>query len=268
VTESHNNQICVNGIKLYYEIIGKGTPILFIHGLGSSTRDWEYQIEYFSKNYKIIIFDLRGHGKSDKSVEPYSINLFAKDTAELINMLDIAPVYLVGISLGGMIALQLAINNPKLIRILVVINCGSEMVVRTIKDRLTVLQRFLIVRLLGMRKMGELLGSRLFPEAHQQKLRQKFVDRWSENDPQTYRKAMRAIIGWSVTDQLHWIKCPTLVITAENDYTPLEDKLAVVNKIKDAKLEIIKNSRHGSPADQPENFNKVLNNFLETQKES
>ena len=79
---------------------------------------------------------------------------------------------------------------------------------------------------------------------------------------------MRAIIGWSVTDQLHWIKCPTLVITAENDYTPLEDKLAVVNKIKDEKLEIIKNSRHGSPADQPENFNKVLNNFLETQKES
>ncbi len=262
MTESPNKQICVNGINLYYEIIGKGSPILFIHGLGSSTRDWEYQIEYFSKNYKVIVFDLRGHGRSDKSAGPYSINLFAKDTAELINMLDIAPVHLVGISLGGMIALQLAINNPKLIKSLVVVNCSSEMVVRTMKDRLTVLQRFLIVRILGMRKMGELLGSRLFPDAHQQELRQKFVDRWSENDPQAYRKSMRAIIGWSVTDQLHRIECPALVITADDDYTPLEDKKTLVNKIMDAKLEIINNSRHGTPADQPEKFNKVLSNFL------
>ena len=77
-------------IDLYYEIIGQGDPIIFIHGLGSSTRDWEEQIEYFSKRYQVVVFDVRGHGKSDKPAGPYSIPLFARDTAELIKSLDIA----------------------------------------------------------------------------------------------------------------------------------------------------------------------------------
>ena len=55
-----------NGINLYYEIHGEGQPLLFIHGLGSSTRDWEFQVQEFSKAYKVITFDLRGHGQSDK----------------------------------------------------------------------------------------------------------------------------------------------------------------------------------------------------------
>jgi pimeloyl-ACP methyl ester carboxylesterase len=250
-------------IDLYYEIIGQGDPIVFIHGLGSSTRDWEYQIEYFSKRYQIVIFDIRGHGKSDKPAGPYSIHLFARDTAELIKALDIVPSHVVGISLGGMIALQLAANEPELVRSLVVVNSGSEMVVRTMKERLAVLQRFIIVRLLGMRKMGEVLGDRLFPKQEQRELRRTFADRWAENDPRAYREALRAIIGWSLTEQLHRIECPTLVVAAEDDYTPMEAKMPLVNGIKQAELVVIENSRHGTPVDQPEEFNKVLSTFLE-----
>ena len=249
-------------IDLYYEIIGQGDPIVFIHGLGSSTRDWEEQIEYFSKRYQVVVFDVRGHGKSDKPVGPYSIPLFAGDTAELIKALDMAPVHVVGISLGGMIGLQLATNEPELVRRLVVVNSGSEMIVRTLKERLAVLQRFLIVRLLGMRKMGEILSSRLFPEPDQHELRRTFVDRWAENNPRAYREAMKAIIGWSVTEQLYRIECPTLVIAAEYDYTPMEDKSSLVSKINRAELVVIKNSRHGTPVDKPEEFNKVLSSFL------
>lgn len=249
-------------IDLYYEIIGEGDPILFIHGLGSSTRDWEAQIEYFSKRYQVVLFDIRGHGKSDKPAGPYSIPLFARDTAELIKSLDIAPVHVVGISLGGMIALQLAVNEPELVRRLVLVNSGSEMIVRTVKERLAVLQRFLIVRLLGMRKMGEVLSSRLFPKPEQHELRSAFVDRWAENDPRAYREAMKAIVGWSVTEYLQRIACPTLVIAAEYDYTPIEDKSALVSRINRSELVVIKDSRHGTPADQPAEFNKVLRSFL------
>jgi len=249
-------------IELYYEIIGKGEPIVFIHGLGSSGRDWEYQIDYFSNHYQVVVFDVRGHGQSDKPSSPYSIPQFARDTAQMIKELDIAPTHVVGISLGGMIALQLAVDEGELVRSLVVVNSGSEMVVRNIKERFAVLQRFLIVRLLGMRKMGEVLGGRLFPKSEQSELRQMFADRWAENDPRAYREAMRAIVGWSVTEQLHKIECPTLVIAAEHDYTPIEDKAPLVNEIKNVELVIIENSRHATPVDQPVEFNKVLSAFL------
>ena len=75
--------IQINGIAEHYEIFGQGQPILFIHGLGSSSRDWEYQIDYFSKMYRVITIDVRGHGQSDKPPGPYSVPLFAADTAKL-----------------------------------------------------------------------------------------------------------------------------------------------------------------------------------------
>lgn len=255
----------VRDTDLYYEIIGQGDPIVFIHGLGSSTRDWEYQIDFFSKHYQVVVFDVRGHGKSGKPPGPYSIPLFAQDTAELIRSLDIAPTHVVGISMGGMIAFQLALDEPELVRSLVVVNSGPEMVVRTMKERVQVFQRFLIVRLLGMRKMGEVLSERLFPKPEQGELRQVFVERWAENDPRAYREAMKAIIGWSVSERLGDIAHPLLVIAADEDYTPVEEKASYVDRMKRAELVVIEDSRHATPAERPEAFNEALRTFLAMQ---
>ncbi len=252
----------VRDINLYYEVNGQGHPILFIHGLGSSTRDWELQVPFFSKHYQVVTFDTRGHGKSDKPPGPYTISLFAADTVELIKGLGLTPPHVVGISLGGIIALQLAVSAPDLVRSLTIVNAGPEFIVRTIKERLLVLQRQLIVRLLGMRKMGEFLSKRLFPKPGQEKLRQLFIERWAENDPQAYRDAMRAIVGWSVTDQLNTIQCPTLVIAADQDYTPVTVKEAYVARIPQAELKVISDSRHATPVEQPEKFNETLMAFL------
>jgi len=253
----------VSDIDLNYEITGQGDPILFIHGLGSSARDWEYQVEYFSSRYQVVVFDLRGHGRSDKPSGPYSMPLFAKDTSQLMETLDIAPAHVVGLSLGGMVALQLAVDRPELIRKLVVVNSGSEMIVRTLKDRMKVWQRFLIVRLLGMRRMGEVLGKRLFPKVEQKQLRDRFVDSWAENDPRAYQEATKAIIGWSVTEQLDRITCPTLVIAAEYDYTPVEVKRALARGINQAELVVIEDSHHGTPVEHPQRFNQVLSDFFD-----
>lgn len=251
-----------NGIDLYYERTGEGQPILFIHGLGSSSRDWEMQIPFFSKQYQVVSFDLRGHGQSQKPPGPYSMSLFAKDTAELIKSLGIAPVHIVGISLGGMIAFQLAVDNPELIRCLVIVNAGPEVVVRTMKDRWNVFMRFATVRLLGMRTMGEVLSKRLFPKDEQADIRKLFVERWAENDPPAYSDTMRAIVGWSVTGQIHTIKLPTLVIAADEDYTHVSAKEAFVSRMPQAKLVVISDSRHATPVDSPVKFNEVVDSFL------
>jgi len=255
----------VRDIDLYYETTGRGQPILFIHGLGSSGRDWELQVTFFSQRYRVVTFDVRGHGQSDKPPGPYSIPLFAHDTAELIESLGIGPAHVIGISMGGMIAFQLAASAPDLVRSLVIVNSAPELVLRTWKERLSGLQRLLVVRLLGMRKMAEVLSKRLFPKPEHKELRRIFVERWAENDKRAYFDAMKALVGWSVTDRLDDIRCPTLVIAADEDYIPVSLKEAYVAKMAQAELVVIADSRHATPVEQPEQFNQALMAFLSRQ---
>mgnify|MGYP000739879008 CR=1 FL=1 len=103
----------INDIDLYYETHGQGQPLVFIHGLGSSSADWERQTPDFSSKYKVVKSDLGVHGKSQKPPGPYSMSLFESDTAELIKSLELGPAHIVGISLGGMVAFQMAVDYPE-----------------------------------------------------------------------------------------------------------------------------------------------------------
>ena len=107
--------IRIGDLKLYYEIAGRGRSILFIHGLGSSIVDWEKQVSFFSEQFQVIAYDVRGHGRSDKPAGPYTIPLFAQDAAELIKALGIDEAHVVGVSMGGMIAFELAVKTPDLV---------------------------------------------------------------------------------------------------------------------------------------------------------
>ena len=258
----------INGIELYYQIAGQGQPILLIHGLGSSSRDWEQQTDFFARSYQVVTFDLRGHGQSQKPPGPYSMSLFAGDAAELLKALGLAPAHVVGISLGGMIALQLAADSPTSVRSLVIVNAAPEYVVRTLKERWQVASRLLIVRFLGMRRLGAVLGKRLFPKPGQSALRQLFAKRWAENDPRAYLASMRAIVGWSVNDRLAGIDVPTLVVAADQDYTPVAVKAACVARMPQAELIVIQDSRHATPVEQPALFNATTMAFLARQEPS
>lgn len=258
-------KVHINGIDLYYEMSGEGQPIVFIHGLGSSCRDWEMQVPFFARYFRVITFDLRGHGRSQKPRGPYSMSLFAKDAAELIRSLGVAPVHVVGISLGGMIAFQLVLDHPEMIKSAVIVNAGPEVVVHTAQDRWQVFFRFAIVYLLGMRRMGEVLSRRLFPRDEQVEIRKLFVERWAENDTRAYTETLRAIVGWSVTDRIQSIHLPVLVVSADNDYTPVPVKEAFVAKMPDAALAVIHNSRHATPVDSPVSFNETVMSFLPKQ---
>jgi 3-oxoadipate enol-lactonase len=255
----------VGEIDLYYETAGQGQPILFIHGLGSSGRDWDLQVALFAQHYQVVTLDMRGHGQSDKPPGPYNVPLFAADTAALIRSLRIDPAHIVGLSMGGMIAFQLAVSAPDLVKSLVIVNSGPELVLRTWKERLRGLQRLLIARLLGMRKMGQVLSKRLFPKPEQEELRRAIVERWAENDKRTYIDSTRGLVGWSVVDRLDAVRCPTLVIAADEDYTPVSLKEAYVAKMPQAELVIITDSRHATPIERPEEFNRALMTFLSKQ---
>lgn len=256
----------INDLDVYYEVTGSGqsprAPLLLIHGLGSSTEDWEPQVPYFARDRKVVTYDVRGHGRTSKPRARYSMKEFAADAAALIQYLQLGAVDVMGISMGGMIALQLVADHPRIVNSLVIVNSGPELVLRTWKQRIAIYQRFLIVRLMGMRKMGEVLSRVLLPSPHHAKERVVFVERWARNEPGAYLRALRALIGWSVADRLKDIRCPTLVVGADQDYTPVEFKQQYTDMIPGARLTVVADSRHMLPVERPAEFNKVVSDFL------
>ncbi len=256
------SQILANHINLYYEEHGQGQPLVLIHGLGSSTRDWEYQVPTFADNYQVITVDLRGHGQSDKPGGPYTMSLFASDLAGLLAGIGVAAAHVVGISLGGAVAFQFALDYPALVKTLTIVNSAPSLGGTLEQARQEIERRVGIVQQLGMRAMGQALSPNLFPKPEQAALRETFIERWAENDPQAYIEATRSMLGWDVTGQLNSIACPTLVIAADRDYTPVAVKEAYVALMPDARLVVIPDAHHAMPLEQPEKFNAALLDFL------
>ncbi len=254
--------VTLDGIRVFYEQRGQGDPVLLIHGLGSSTEDWDMQVEALQRTYTVVTYDVRGHGQSDKPAGPYSVAQFAQDAARLIEHLTLGPVHVIGLSMGGMIAFQLAIDRPDLVRSLVIVNSGPAMILRSWKARLGIMQRRLIVRWMGMRKMGAVLSTRLLPAPEHAALRATFVERWSRNDPRAYLCALNALVGWSVQSLLPTITRPTLVVTADMDYTSVALKHAYAKLMPNARLVVIPDSRHLMPVERPDAFHAELLPFL------
>ncbi|WP_439889179.1 alpha/beta fold hydrolase [Pseudomonas sp. MBLB4123] len=252
-----------DGCQLHYEEYGQGAPLLLVHGLGSSTRDWEYQIPTLAARYRVVALDLRGHGRSDKPRERYSIAGFAEDVAALIEHLQLDKVHLVGISMGGMIGFQLGVDRPELLRSLCIVNSAPEVKARRPGDYLEIAKRWSLSRLLSLDTIAKGLGRLLFPRPEQAELRRKIEERWPRNDKRAYLASLDAIIGWGVRERLARITCPTLVISADRDYTPVAQKQAYVDEMLDARLLVIENSRHATPLDQPQCFNSSLLAFLD-----
>jgi 3-oxoadipate enol-lactonase len=252
----------INGIDLHYEETGSGPPLLLLHGLGSSSRDWALQVPVFAADHRVIACDVRGHGRSAKPPGAYSVPGFAADVAALLRHLDTGPAAVVGISMGGMIAFQLAVDAPDLVERLVIVNSGPELILRTWGERFQAWQRLALVRLLGMGGMARFLVPRLFPKPDQEEIRRTFIERWIENDRRAYMASLRALLGWSVADRLGEIRCPVLVIAADQDYTPVAAKAAYVARLPQAELAVIPDSRHATPIDQPQAFNRAVLTFL------
>jgi pimeloyl-ACP methyl ester carboxylesterase len=109
----------VNGINLDYSVVGKGEPLILIMGMGFGQKGWIFQTRFFRQYFQVITFDNRGSGNSDKPEGPYSTRMMAEDTIGLMDYLHIGKAHVLGISLGGMIAQEMAINYPQRINKLV-----------------------------------------------------------------------------------------------------------------------------------------------------
>jgi pimeloyl-ACP methyl ester carboxylesterase len=186
----------------------------------------------------------------------------AADAAAVIRALDAAPCHVVGLSLGGMVGFQLALDEPQLVRSLVVVNSGPEVVPRTAKEHLAILVRRVLSRVLPLRWLGAMFSRRLFPHEEQHALRAAFVTRFAENHKPSYLRTVSTILGWSVAARLESVRQPVLVVSGDRDYTTAARKRLYVDRIRGATMEVVRDSGHATPLDQPAEFNRLVLDFL------
>src|SRR5919204_2765547 len=109
-------KVLVNGINLHYIEAGRGDPLLLIMGFGGDHLAWAFQTPVFAQSHRVIAFDNRGVGQSDVPDVPYTTRMMADDAAGLLDALGIERAHVIGVSIGGMIAQELALNHPRRVR--------------------------------------------------------------------------------------------------------------------------------------------------------
>lgn len=253
-----------NGISLEYLDRGEGEVILLLHGLGSTKADWDLQVEPFSKEFRIIAPDLRGHGNSSKpeGKEAYGVSKCAEDMKLLLDELGISECMLVGFSMGGAVAFEMAVKYRSLISKLVIVNTAPDFNALGQMGEQMIKERTELLRTQGMNAMAEKVAEGMFPEEEQKHLRDAFYERASLNDLEAYYNSFITLMDWGIGEKVKTIDIPALVVASDLDYTPVELKESYTSKMKNARLEVIKNSRHGVTMDQPEQFNEALLKFF------
>ncbi|MDF2576799.1 MAG: putative hydrolase, alpha/beta fold family [Chlamydiales bacterium] len=265
-------QVEVNSsIFLEYQIFNEQLPetILFIHGLGSTGQDWEPQVSQFKSNYRIVVVDLRGHGKSSKPEDlTYTIEALANDCFKLLMQLRVNSSNVVGLSLGGFVALQLAIDYPYAVKSLVLINSAANLKPRTWNDHLKLGLRQLITNLpIPMSITARFIAAKLFSPINQQAQYSQAVERISANNRGIYQKMFRAALQYDVLKRLHEIKCPTLIIVGEKDQVlPNRFALELKEEIKNSKYISLPDAGHVANIDCADKVNALIQMFLVEQE--
>jgi 3-oxoadipate enol-lactonase len=269
----------VDAIELYYEDHGSGDALLLIMGLAADSMAWLFQVPELSKHYRTITFDNRGVGRSSKPPGPYTISQMADDTAGLLDVLGISRAHVVGVSMGGMIAQELALRHPQRVRGLVLACTYPEPDADIERQR-----QFSVEQLGGKVTAGgdiQVDLKALDPMAFfQQLLPLAFNQAFIENElPKLmplfagalqYGFSMEAILGQvaavmthKATDRLHQIKSPTLVMTGDADrLVPPANSELLAKHIPGARLVKIAGGSHGFNFETPEVFNREVLNFL------
>ena len=239
-------------------------PILLLHGLGIDATSWGYQIPVMvQRGLRPIAIDIPGFGRSKFNQKIWSIRNAARNIQIFCESLQINHLVAVGISMGGTIALRMAIDYPELLDRLVLVNTFACLRKNNAQNAGYLLRRFLRGVMVGPQAQAKLVAKRIFPGSDQAELRSLLVDQIQHMDSRIYRQAMFSLGLFDVRKQLSKIDIPTLIITGEIDSTvsPVLQKV-LTSSIPHAVQIIIPKAGHAVTIDQPDQFNKVLIDFL------
>lgn len=268
-TQGRNIKITVNNHMVSYTDEGpdNALTIIFIHGFPLNKSMWDMQMEALSSEYRVIAYDIRGHGDSDSGNEDFSIELFVKDLLGIMNALSIKKAVLCGFSMGGYIALNAVENHPEYFSALLL--CDTHCIADNLEAREKRMKAIGNIRENGVEKYAdETLINLITPKTYDNN--KKLVTQIKEmiiNTPrQSLVKTLLALSKRKETcSKLPEISIPVLILVGENDLiTPPEAAQYLHNKIKGAQLSALKHAAHLSNMENPEQFNELLKAFVDS----
>jgi pimeloyl-ACP methyl ester carboxylesterase len=239
-----------------------GSSVVLLHGLGSSSADWPLQVPALSERHHVYAVDLPGHGESAPLAGWPGIEDYTDNLANWMRVGGLKTAHVVGLSLGGLIALQLGADFPELVKSLTIVNAFSRMSV-DFRAGLHSAGRLLLLFFGRMDWLASWVASALFPEEGQEPLREMAAARIASNPRRSYLQAALAIVRFKLDRRLGEIRCPTLVVAGDRDLiVPLRTKKQLAERIRFARFTIIPASGHVTPIDAGERFNELLLQFL------
>lgn len=261
----------IGEVRIHYTRAGEGAPLLLIMGFGMPGDAWMGVLP-FLQGFHAIYFDNRGTGQSDKPKGPYTMAQMADDAAGLLTELHIARAHVYGVSMGGMIAQELALRHPQKVRSLVLgcTMCGGEHATVGEPEAIEILLE--MVRGMG-RTDPQMWVDRLLPIV--------FPPEWiaanpgvrdmlvmlapllPPSPPETAQSALAGMFGWSTYDRLPQITAPTLIIHGDRDVIiPVENAHVLHERIPGSALHIITGAGHGYPAQDPVGVHQLVTDFF------
>jgi 3-oxoadipate enol-lactonase len=259
-------RVTVNGIDLACQVDGpdEGPALVLSHTLATSRAMWRAQVPHFAARYRVVSYDMRGHGESAAPDYPYSLEMLGEDVIGVLDSLGVErPAIFLGISIGGMIGQALALRHPERFRAIVLCNTVS----RTPPEG----QALWDQRIDAIRKDG--IESQVQPT----------LERWLSpefraRDPETTKwvadmirdtpatgmiGCAKAIRKLDYTDHLERILLPTLIIAGEKDPgAPVAAAQVIHERIKGSRLDVIPGCLHQTPIEAPGRFNRIVDEFL------
>ncbi|MBI2184173.1 MAG: alpha/beta hydrolase [Thaumarchaeota archaeon] len=237
-------------------IAGKGQPLVFIHGAGENHRIWDHQISHFRKNRMVIALDLPGHGGSkimrgEATVVGYTAHVF-----RVLAVLGLGEVTAIGHSMGGAIALSLALDHPDRVKALVLVNTGAKLGV------LPEVLSGLVSNFEGVMKGA--IFPRYVSEGTDQKLVQEMLQQVLNGNPEVVRQDYNACAAFDVRERLREINKPTLIVAGEDDrLAPVKWSTYLSEHISGSRLIVVRRAAHLVMLERSEEFNAALEEFLE-----
>lgn len=257
----------INGIKLYYEDKGQGPAFVFIHGLGENAPSWHFQTAFFSKAFRTIAMDLRGHGQSGDGLATITLDLLASDVISLLDYLGIEKAHFIGHSMGGVILQEIAAGYPE--RILSIILSSTAGFFEPPANTTNLQLRLERINTLPMNELGSLIAKIACAPDFEQRQPEIFTEitkTFQQNRTIPYRQATFAVFGSELSDHRNSsakIKVPTLIMVGEMDQTtPLTDSVNLLKLIPGSKMQILRNAAHLTKYEVPEDYNRAIAEFL------
>lgn len=243
----------------------QGSPaVLLLHGLGANAESWTFQSEALAAaGYRPLPVDVPGFGRSPYDGRGWSFSRMADLLADWLQTRGLTRVHVTGISMGGVLAQQLALSHPQVVDKLVLINTFAVLRPASLDGWLYFLARAFTVTFLGLEQQAHIVAKRIFPLPEQREAYEQLVHTISSADPRAYRAAMRALGLYDSRKRLPTLPHQTLVVTAENDTTvPPQRQRLLVDLIPNARQVTIPQAGHGVIVEKPEAVNKALLDFF------